>query len=68
MKYIGLFFLASAIWIIYELWSAPLAEETENGGFKIIKPGKKLSDLFKNKNKSGSYSDLEKRGRGRSKF
>ena len=70
MKYIGILFVVMGLWIAFEMWRAPLAEETEDGGFKIIKPGKKLKDLFKrkNKNNSGSYSDLEKLGRGRSKF
>lgn len=45
----GIVILVSVVWIAYELWSAPLAEETEEG-FKIIKPGKKLSDLFKKRN------------------
>lgn len=44
---IGIFYVISAIWIGYEMWKAPLAEETKDGGFRIIKPGRKLSDLFK---------------------
>lgn len=56
------------IWIAYEVWRAPLMEDTEDGGLRTIRPTKKLSDLFKNKkNNSGSYEDLEKLGRGRSK-
>lgn len=46
---LGLIFLASTIWIAYEMWRAPIAEETEDGGFKIIRPAKKFSDLFKKK-------------------
>lgn len=46
----GIVILVSVVWIAYELWSAPIAEETEEEGFKIIKPGKKLSDLFKKRN------------------
>jgi hypothetical protein len=39
----------------------------ENG--RITKEGKKLKDLFKKKKKSGgSYEDLEKLKRGRSKY
>jgi hypothetical protein len=56
------------LWVIYAGWSAPLMEEQSDGSWKTIKPEKKLSDLFKKKkNNSGSYSDLEKLGRGRSK-
>ena len=40
-------------WMIYEFWRAPLIKEPE----QIIKQTKK----------SGSYKDLEKLGRGRSK-
>lgn len=46
---IGLVFILSTIWIAFEMWRAPIAEETEDGGFKIIRPAKKLSDLFKKK-------------------
>jgi len=34
------------IWLSYELWRAPLIEEHTG---KVIRPIKKLSDLFKNK-------------------
>lgn len=43
----GIIILILLIWLAFELWRAPIAEETEEEGFKIIKPGKKLSDLFK---------------------
>lgn len=32
-------------WIGFEMWRAPLVDRNDN----IIKPGKKLSDLFKKK-------------------
>lgn len=41
---IGMF--VSFIWIAYELYTAPHGEETEQG-FKITKPGKKLTDLWR---------------------
>jgi hypothetical protein len=34
------------IWLAYELWRAPLIEEYTG---KVIRPTKKLSDLFKKK-------------------
>ena len=34
------------IWLAYELWRAPLIEEHTG---KVIRPTKKLSDLFKKK-------------------
>lgn len=49
MLILAVVFIAIGLWIAFELWRAPLGEETENG-YKEIKPAKKLSDLFK-KNK-----------------
>lgn len=46
---LGLGFVAVWLWIIYELWRAPWMAEQPNGDLKIIRPAKKLSDLFKKK-------------------
>ena len=46
---LALFIIA---FMAYEMYTAPMAEETEDGGFRIIKEGKKLSDLFKKKLKN----------------
>lgn len=43
------------LWVIYEFWRAPLINQSG----QIIK---------KQKKSSGSYKDLEKLGRGRSKY
>ena len=40
-------------WVIFEFWRAPLLDGEGN--------------IIKNKKKSGSYDELEKLGRGRSK-
>ena len=40
---VGLIILAIIVWMAYEMWSAPLVDKDEN----IIKPGKKLKNLFK---------------------
>lgn len=54
-------------WICFEAWRAPLMRENEDGSWTTIKPQRKL--FKKNKSKtSGSYKDLEKLGRGRSKY
>lgn len=68
MKLFLIIFFILWIWLSFEFWRAPLMEETENGGLRIIRPAKKISDLFKRKNKTNTYSDLEKKGRGRSKY
>ena len=46
----ALIFLGIVLWIGYELYTAPIAEESEEHGFRVIKPCRKLSDLFKRKN------------------
>ena len=64
-------FSITTIWIAYEMWRAPLLEETENGRFITKRPTKRLSDLFKKKtlnSSAGTYKELEKLGRGRSKY
>ena len=67
MKYYLIGMTFSFIWIAYEMYKAPQMDERG----KILKPGKKVSDLFKKKEikkTAGSYSDLERHGRGRSKY
>jgi hypothetical protein len=43
----GIILLVVGIWMAFEIWRAPMIEETSNGDFKIIKPAKKFGDLFK---------------------
>ena len=43
----GIIFLAIFLWLAFEIWRAPLMEETEDGGLRTIRPAKKFSDLFK---------------------
>jgi len=64
---IGSVFILCFVWIAYEIWRAPLMEETDDGKLITKRPTKKLSDLFKKKEKTGTFSDLEKYRRGRSK-
>lgn len=45
----GIILLVSSLWIAYEIWRAPMMEETKDGGLRTIRPTKKLSDLFKKK-------------------
>lgn len=46
---VGLFFGCLWIWIIYELWRAPMMRENEDGTYTTIRPEKKFRDLFKKK-------------------
>jgi shikimate kinase len=47
MKILGVLFITIFLWITYEIWRAPLLEETENGKYRTKRPTKKLSDLWR---------------------
>ncbi len=65
IQYIAIGMIGIGFWMAYEIYRAPMMDE--NG--RITKEGNKLKDLFKKKKKSGgSYEDLEKLKRGRSKY
>jgi hypothetical protein len=55
-----------AAWLCFEVWRAPLMRENQDGSWTTIKPQRKLFKKQKSKT-AGSYEDLEKLGRGRSK-
>jgi hypothetical protein len=64
-------FVSVWLWIVYEMWRAPLMEETADGKLITKRPTKKLKELFKKKplsSSAGTYKELEKLGRGRSKY
>lgn len=48
-KWIGILIVMSTIWMAYEIWRAPLMEETEDGRLITKRPARKFSDLFKRK-------------------
>jgi len=43
MKFVALFMIMSGLWIAFEIYRAPMMD---NSG-RITKPGKKLSDLWR---------------------
>ena len=45
----GIILVVVSLWMAFEIWRAPLMEETEDGGLRTIRPTMKLSDLFKKK-------------------
>jgi hypothetical protein len=47
MKYVGLILLITSIWMAYEIWRAPLMEETDDGRLITKRPTRKLSDLWR---------------------
>ncbi len=48
IQYIAIGMIGTGLWMAYEIYRAPMMDD--NG--KITKEGKKLSDLFKKKNKT----------------
>ena len=48
MIYIIIAIILFFLWFVYEMWSAPVVKENEDGGYKIVKPAKTWRDLFKN--------------------
>lgn len=45
----GITLVVTSLWMAYEIWRAPLMQETEDGGLRTIRPTRKLRDLFKKK-------------------
>jgi hypothetical protein len=47
MKIVGIILVVVSLWIAFEIWRAPLMQETDDGRLITKRPTKKLSDLFK---------------------
>ena len=43
MKLVGLFMVMTGLWIAFEMYRAPMMDESG----RVIKPGKKLKDLWR---------------------
>lgn len=67
LNIIGIALILFAAWICFEAWRAPLMRENEDGSWTTIKPQRKLFKKQKSKT-GGSYENLEKSHRGRSKY
>lgn len=52
MKPFGIILVISSLWMAFEIWRAPLMEQKDDGRLVVKRPEKKLSDLFKKKNKN----------------
>jgi len=48
IEYIAIGMIGTALWMAFEIYRAPMMDENGN----IIKEGKKISNLFKKKNKN----------------
>ncbi len=47
MKYIIIIAIFVTLWMAYEIWRAPLMEETDDGKLITKRPERKLSNLWK---------------------
>ena len=47
MKYLIIIGIATTLWMAYEIWRAPLMEETDEGKLITKRPARKLSDLWR---------------------
>ena len=47
MKILCVIFFFVAFWMAYEIWRAPLIEETDDGRMITKRPTRKLSDLWR---------------------
>jgi hypothetical protein len=43
----GIILVVLSLWMAFEVWRAPLMEETDDGRLITKRPAKKFSDLFK---------------------
>jgi|AACY02.15.fsa_nt_gi hypothetical protein len=59
MIYLGIFAIAIALWMAYELWRAPLlrADRDDETTFTTVRPERGLKDLFKLFNKKTGNND-----------
>ena len=49
MIYFVIGIIGTTLWMVFEMWRAPMLEEKEDGTWKTIKPTKSLKDFFKRK-------------------
>jgi hypothetical protein len=52
LYFIGICILLSVLWMIFEMWKAPLLKENPDGSWTTITKEKKIMDFFKKKNKN----------------
>ena len=45
----GIILVVFSLWMAFEIWRAPMMQETEDGRLITKKPAKKFTDLFKRK-------------------
>ena len=43
---LGILLIVIGLWFAFEIWRAPLMEETQDGKLKTKRPTKKLSNLW----------------------
>jgi hypothetical protein len=51
IQIVGIVFLIMFLWIVFEIWRAPLIRKNPDGTWIEVKPTKKISELFKKRKK-----------------
>jgi hypothetical protein len=52
MEYVLIGIIGTFLWMMFEMWKAPLLEEKLDGSWTTIRKEKKIMDFFKKKNKN----------------
>ena len=51
MEYILILIIGSFLWMVFEMWKAPLLKENPDGSWTTIEKEKEIMDFFKKKRK-----------------
>lgn len=52
MEYVLIGIIGTILWMMFEMWKAPLLQEKSDGSWTTIRKEKKIMDFFKKKNKN----------------
>ncbi len=52
MEYVLIGIIGTFLWMLFEMWKAPLLREKSDGSWTTIRKEKKIMDFFKKKNKN----------------
>lgn len=54
MIYLGIFAIAIALWMAYEVWRAPVLRSDKDDGFTVVRSERSLKDLLRIFNKKNN--------------
>ena len=52
MEYVLIGIIGTFLWMLFEMWKAPLLRENPDGSWTTIRKEKKIMDFFEKKNKN----------------